>query len=223
MSYSIDLSKISLEKYKTILKNQYLLPSREILRNDIDKNLDVFMNAGIHDLKDLLKALSTPTKLSNFSSTYHLSENYLVILRREVKSYEPGVLPLSDFPGISERVIVALEGLNLKSSKHYYEYYLSVEDKSSFVESIDLTEAKALELFCLCDLVRINGVGAIAAKSFFDAGYRSVIDVANTDALTMLEKVSFVNDISHYYKSKLGVKDMQFCIDYAKLIIMLEN
>lgn len=223
MGYSIDLSKISLEKYKIILKKQYLLPSRKILRNDIDQNLDIFKNAGISDLKELLKALSTPMKLSNFSKTYHLSEDYLVILRREVKSYDPAAISLSDFPGLLEKTIVALADLKLKSSKQYYEYYLNTEDKAIFTEAFYLTEAKAFELFCLCDLVRINGVGAVAAKSFFDAGYRSVSDVANTDALTMLDKVSLVNEINHYYKSKLGIKDMQFCIDYAKLIMMLEN
>ncbi len=34
----------------------------------------------------------------------------------------------------------------------------------------------------------------------------------------MLEKVSAVNKVHRYYKAKLGVKDMQFCIDFALLL-----
>lgn len=74
------------------------------------------------------------------------------------------------------------------------------------------------ELFCLCDLVRINGVGPVAARAFYEAGYRSVFKVAIADAAVMLEKVSAVNEARHYYKGKLGQKDMQFCIDFAFLL-----
>ena len=74
------------------------------------------------------------------------------------------------------------------------------------------------ELFCLCDLVRINGVGPIAARAFYEAGYQSASDVATADATDMLKKVSAVNEAHHYYKAKLSIKDMQFCIDFALLL-----
>ena len=74
------------------------------------------------------------------------------------------------------------------------------------------------ELFCLCDLVRINGVGPVAARAFYEAGYSSTSDVAIADAEDMLEKVSAVNKVHRYYKAKLGIKDMQFCIDFALLL-----
>ena len=90
----------------------------------------------------------------------------------------------------------------MKTSKDYFD---RLQDSSD-------------ELFCLCDLVRINGVGPVAAKAFFEAGYRSVADVAGANAPVMLEKVSAVNDIRQYYKAKLGEKDMQFCIDFALLL-----
>lgn len=76
---------------------------------------------------------------------------------------------------------------------------------------------------CLCDLVRINGVGAVAAKAFYEASYRSVWDVAGADAADMLKRVTDVNDEKSYYKAKLGVKDMQFCIDYALLLKKYES
>ena len=89
--------------------------------------------------------------------------------------------------------------------------------------SLSISREKAFELFCLCDLVRINGVGAIAAKSFFDAGYTSVTSIAETTAEDMLERVSAVNEVKQYYKTKLGLKDMQFCIDFAKILKNTED
>jgi hypothetical protein len=62
-------------------------------------------------------------------------------------------------------------------------------------------------------------VGAVAAKAFYEAGYRSVAAVARADADVILEKISKVNKAKRYYKAQLGVKDMQFCIDFASLLI----
>lgn len=75
------------------------------------------------------------------------------------------------------------------------------------------------ELACLCDLVRINGVGVLAAKAFYEAGYRSVDEVAAANAAAMLERVSRINEAKGYYKAQLGVKDMQSCIDFASLLV----
>ena len=101
------------------------------------------------------------------------------------------------------RLVKRLDEDGLRNSKDYWERRPSVED----------------ELFCLCDLVRINGVGPVAAKAFFEAGYRSVSSVAGADASVMLEKVTAVNETRHYYKAKLGLKDMQFCIDFTQLLL----
>ena len=64
-------------------------------------------------------------------------------------------------------------------------------------------------------------MGAVAAKAFYEAGYKSVEDVANANAAEMLEKVCDINRIKQYYKAKLGLKDMQFCIDFALLLTRL--
>ncbi|WP_010250690.1 hypothetical protein [Acetivibrio cellulolyticus] len=38
MGYSLDLKMISIDEYKEILKNQYLLPSRKILHQDFESS-----------------------------------------------------------------------------------------------------------------------------------------------------------------------------------------
>lgn len=64
MGYSLDLSKISIQSYKEILKYQYLLPSRKILNQDIDSSFDDIHSCQIKNLVELKNALSTDIKFS---------------------------------------------------------------------------------------------------------------------------------------------------------------
>ena len=66
--------------------------------------------------------------------------------------------------------------------------------------------------------MRINGVGPLAARAFYEAGYQSALEISEANPQEMLEKVSEVNEIHHYYKARLGIKDMQFCVDFALML-----
>ena len=63
-----------------------------------------------------------------------------------------------------------------------------------------------------------TALGAVAARAFYEAGFGSVATVAGASASDMLTRVNAINEKEGYYKAKLGEKDMQFCIDYAKLL-----
>ena len=203
MGYSLDLSALSIQAYKGLLNHQNLLPGRRLLWQNIDHNFHVMEQQGITNLAELKRRLSTPQKISSFATTTGISEKYLILLKREIGSLEQKPVAIASFPDMDEALVSQLNGKGIKNSKEYFE--------SGFPD--------ANELPGLCDLVRINGVGAVAAKAFYEAGYRSVCEVACADAETMLGNVSKVNDTKHYYKAKLGVKDMQFCIDFALLLI----
>jgi len=127
-------------------------------------------------------------------------------LKREMGSLDQKPVAIESFPDIESSRLEELKEVGIKNSKDYWEHSQDAND----------------ELFCLCDLVRINGVGPLAAKVFYKAGYRSVSEVARAHAAEMLEKVSEVNSAQNYYKAKLGQKDMQFCIDFAELLIRMD-
>ncbi len=202
MKYNLDIESISVQSYKDILKKQNLLPGRRILLQNIDKNFSLFESRLIKNVAELKKALSSPQKITAFAAESGIAEDYLVILKREMGSLEQKPVLLASFPDIDPSLVKALNQAGIKNSKDYWEQNSSVKD----------------ELFCLCDLVRINGVGPVAAKAFYEAGYCSVSDISGADAEVLLERVSAVNEIRHYYKAKLGIKDMQFCIDFAQLL-----
>lgn len=203
MGYHLDLRRLSVEAYGELLKGQNLLPGRRILLQNIDERFRVIENCGIKNILELKGALSTPVKIMPFAQKSGLPEEYLIILKREIGSLTPKPVPIADFPGLDAGRVQALRDAGIKTSRDYFE--------SDPLQSDD-------EIFSLCDLVRINGVGAVAARAFFEAGYRSVSDVAGADAAQMLLKVSEVNQKRKYYKVRLGIKDMRFCIDFASLL-----
>lgn len=202
MDYCLNLSRISLTDYRDLLKQQNLLPGRRMLLDDIDRNFDLLAKQAIDTLAVLRQRLSTPQKLAALAQATGISEEYLTILKREMGSMEQKPILLSAFPGIEPHVVAQWNAEGYTNSRDYFE-----------------RGDQAGELFSLCDLARINGVGAVAARAFFEAGFASVQDVANAEAKDMLRRVSAVNAEKQYYKANLGEKDMQFCIDFAKLLI----
>jgi hypothetical protein len=207
MRYNLDLSAFSIHEYKELLKHQNLLPGRRILWQNIDHNFAIIQNQNITNLADLKKQLSSPQKLASFASITGISEEYLLLLKREIGSLEQKPVSLTSFPGLDSLLVSSLSSRGINTSKEYY----------------DCGQSNVVEIFCLCDLVRINGVGAVAAKTFYEAGYRSVVEVAGANAEAMLEKISKVNDTKGYYNARLGIKDIQFCIDFASLLIKYGN
>lgn len=202
MGYTLDLECLSIQEYKELIKQQNLLPSRKILLNNIDDNFLLFKKRDINTVGQLKKSFSTPTRMANVVANTGITEEYLIILNREVSSLVQKPVLLSSFPNSDIKLLENLSAVGIKNSKDYWELKQDPSD----------------DLFCLCDLVRINGIGPVAARAFFEAGYKSINDVAAADAANMLARVTIVTEIKCYYKAKLGQKDMQFCIDFVLLL-----
>jgi len=87
MGYYIDLKIISIDEYKEILKASDLLPSRLILKDNIDSNFDLIKNQKVQNVEELLNLLKNKKKLQDFSRQSGLHDDYLMILIREIKRY----------------------------------------------------------------------------------------------------------------------------------------
>lgn len=223
MPYGVDLNKVTLEVYKDILKKQVLLPSRKALQTDIDDVFKHIRREGVHTMLDLKQALSTTGRITSFSERLNIPMDYLTLLRREIGSFEPKSVRLADFPEIPLDTLQAMRQNGLMTTKDFYDFCQENADKAITSFKLALPMSEIEKLCCLSNLVRINGVGAIAARSFYEAGYKCVPSIAETTAEEMLERVTKVNQQKKYYKNPLGLKDMQYCIDYAKLIVSFEK
>lgn len=82
-----------------------------------------------------------------------------------------------------------------------------------------IPEARIMEIFSLTDLSRITGIGAVFARIVVEAGIRSVKQFANTDASTQCKKYMDISEKHGYAADPFVVKDIQCCIDYARVII----
>ena len=202
MGYTLPLEQIPLDDYRQLLRQQNLLPGRRILLEQLDARFSLFADLGFATVAQLKAGLATPQKLAALAAKTGIPEEYLVILRRELGSLTQNPVSLAEFPGCDPALIASLAASGIRSSQALWEH----------------GNETSAELFALCDLVRINGVGAVAARAFCEAGFDSVGAVACASAADMLARVSAVNVEKGYYKAKLGEKDMQFCIDYAKLL-----
>lgn len=204
MSYQLNLSLLSITDYMALLKNQNLLPSRRILKDHIDEHFSRLMAYGISDVEKLRKCLSSPSKMTELKEFTGIPQDYLVILKREIGSMLQKPVLLSQFPGINRELIEHLGSMGIRDSYEYYKNHQQTTDD---------------QLYCLCDLVRINGIGPVAARMFYEAGYRSVALVSQAHPKTLSIEINKVNEIHSYYRGVLGEKDMQFCIEFAKILM----
>lgn len=200
--YGLDLAAVPLPAYRDMLRGRNLLPSRRLLLQGLEENFARMQALGIRTAADLLKVLSTPAKIAGFAAQSGVSEEYLTILRREAGTLVVKPVPLSAFPGVDEALVGALAAEGVKTSRDYFE---TARDRDG-------------ELYCLCDLARINGVGPNAARMFYEAGYRSPAAIAAVDAETLLAGIGAANAAHRYYQGTLGLSDAQFCIDMAGLL-----
>lgn len=203
MSYCIDLARLTLADYRELLRRQTLLPGRRMLQDRIDERFRALEAQGISTVAGLKASLSSPAKLTSLAGLTGLPQEYLTLLRRELGSLEQKPVMLSAFAGLDAALLNRLEQNGIGSSQACWEAGAVCPER----------------LTGLCDLVRINGVGPAAAAAFYDAGYRSAADVAAASAPEMLRRVTLANEASGYYRAKLGEKDMQFCIDFAGVLL----
>jgi hypothetical protein len=218
MGYAIDLKQISIQEYKEILKNQNLLPGRRSLLDALEEKFSRIADAGIGNLFELKNSLSTPHKLSALSAKTNIPEDYLVILKRELSSLDQKPVPISDFPGVSEQTVHRLLEHSIKTSKDFYNMFMTARGGEVISVKTGVGNDEIDELYSLCNLVRINGVGVAAARTLYESGYKDIAEIAYANAGDLLSRISETNSVGHYYNAKLGIKDAQFVIDFAKLL-----
>jgi len=223
MGYSVDLNQISLRQYMESLKKQKLLPGRKILLENLEENFHRITAVGIGNLAELKNNISSTPRLAAFAAKTGVPENYLIILKREIGSLEQKPVAISDFPDISANTISALLNKHIKTSKDVYNLTINPNNISATSREIGIEVNELQELSSLCNLVRINGIGPIAARTLYESGYRNIAEIAKAKASELLEHMNTVNANKQYYKAKLGEKDMQFIIDAANMILKTDK
>lgn len=93
--YSTNLAKISLDEFQNILTTIELLPSRKLLLNGLPTLIGILKQKEITNLGALRKLLKNKKAYSELANELSVSEEYLIVLNREINSYVTKPVPLS--------------------------------------------------------------------------------------------------------------------------------
>lgn len=200
-----------------------MIPSRRSLHEGIEKHFSALESAGITNLKVLLAELENKEKKAKLSREKNIPEVYLSLLKREAGSYLARPFPLADFPAIPLEYTEVLKTKGIRSTRDFFESIQSPDQKKHMAKQTGIPLDRLEEIYALCELSRITGVGGFYARIIYHAGIRTVGEFAETDAksharlyLETLEKLS-------YPVKNLAEDDIQYCISYAKLLNELDN
>lgn len=215
-NYHIPLHEVKIDEYKKILESKELLPGRKILKENINDKFIIIRSVGINNLEELIEALKNKKKMEKFAFETGIDYNYLTILKREINSYQPKPVYLKNFPGFNQQYLEALSLLKIKNSKQLFLRIKNKEDLENLSEQTDIPFTDLLELFKLSDLVRINGVGPVFARMMLEIEVDGTFKMANSSSKILYNKLTKLNMEKNYTKAQFTIKDIQYCIDFAK-------
>jgi hypothetical protein len=221
--YTLDPNKIGLERFKQLTRDRKMLPSRILLQQQMDQRFALLHAAEIFTLGDLLHRLRSQLKLEAFSKESGISREYLLLLKREAGSYLAKPFPLSNFPGIPFEYTEVLKSKGLMNTRDFYEGVRSAEQKARLSQDTGIPLARLIELNALSDLSRITGVGGVFARVVYEAGIRSSKEFALTDAPKHYQLYMAVIDKYGYTAGHFSEEDINYCIQYAKVIREVDN
>lgn len=213
----IDLASIDIEDYGGMLEAAPLLPSRVALREGCTDQMKKLRSAGVRNLSDLLDRTSTKKRLTSLADASGVSSEYLVLLRREVNSLVPKPVDLIDLPGIAPEYIDALTGVGVRRTDRLLSLAASPEDRAALSVRSGVPMEPLLELVRLSDLIRVNGVGPVSARMILSSGVR---DVGELGAMSPegLREVILARMKEKGIEMKIGDKDTEYCIRFARLL-----
>lgn len=216
MGYYIDLKSISIDEYKVILKTSDLLPSRLILKDNIDRKFELIRNQEVQNVDELLNLLKNKKKLQDFAGKCSLPENYLTILAREIKSNLQNPNKIKDFPDIADETVLKLEKTGIKNTLQLFDKIISPGKRKEFAKETGIDKNEILKIAKLTDLSRIRWVNHTFAYVLLEANYDTVEKVANADYQKLYETVKQLNEERKMYKAHIGLHDMKLCVEAAK-------
>jgi len=215
--YTLDPFAFSLEKFYEITRSRKMIPSRVPLKENMEEQFQLLENQGIENLGLLISALDSKDKIMNMVSATGIPENYLVLLKREAGSYLAKPVPLSDLLGVPFEFTEVLKSRSIKNTRDFFEAVQTSGQRKEMSETTGIPENRLQEIFSLCDLTRITGVGALYSRIIYDSGIRSTRDFADTDVSFHVAKYKEVIEKYGYKVESLAEDDIQYCIDYARV------
>ncbi len=213
--YYYDFKSLSLSKLKEKIKNTELLPSQKILLEKIDERFDLIESQNINNIFELQEILKTKNKTTEFARKTGILEEYLIVLRREVNSYQSKSRKLSEFPGMKKEIIEKLAKKGIKDTGQLFDFIATRKSREDLEKELNLTNDDVIVLAKLTDVSRLRYVGPNFAMLLVSTQYDTVEKVQKADYNKLYEDLIKINKKEDYYKGNIGLKDMKFFVNDA--------
>ncbi len=207
--YYLDLNQFSITKLKDLLQQIRLLPSQQILLQDIDRQFAILREHGIENLAQLQSELKTKKRLTSFAAAVGLPVDYLTVLRREVNSYQPKPINLRNFPGVDLAAIATLDLQGIKNTLQLFPYVLTPSSRAELAKNHQIAPEIILELTHLTDVARLKWVGPKFARLLVESEFDTVEKIAKSDYKELFQDLERVNAAEDIYKAAVGLEDMK--------------
>jgi predicted flap endonuclease-1-like 5' DNA nuclease len=215
-SYHLNLREISLDQYEQTLKATELIPSRRILKDNIERNFAALQERGISNLAEFLSTVKNTAKIAELADQTGISVEYLTLLRREVNALLPKPRNLREFPGIGPATVEKLERMGIKNSKQLFERARSRAQRVALARETGIASDELMELVKLSDLSRVYGVGPVFARLLYEAGVDTVQAIARAEAPQLFDKLAEAYLEAGNSRVDFKERDIAFCIQMAK-------
>ncbi len=222
MAYGFDLSKMTLERFKKVVKEGYLIPSLRKLREGIEENFRVIETRGITRVSELGNRIANQKKADDFSEATGINIDYMTALRRLVSSYKAKPRKLTEFPDINDDMLKSMAEEGLKTSKTLFEY-IEKEEPSDVMKCLGLSEVELRHIWALMEVTQLRYVSSLFATAMVKSGHDSITSVAGSERVEFLEALIRINKTENIYKGNIGDTDVQFLIDDAKFFLELQK
>lgn len=213
--YYYDFKSLTISKLKEKIKNTELLPSQKILLEKIDERFDLIKSQNINNLFELQEILKTKEKTKEFSRKTGLPEEYLIVLRREVNSYQAKSRKLSEFPSMKKEIIEKLAKKGIKDTGELFDFVATRKSREDLEKELNLSNDDVIVLSKLTDVSRLRYVGPNFATLLVSTEYDTVEKVQKADYNKLYESLININKKEEYYKGNIGLNDMKFFVNDA--------
>ena len=216
--FYINLESISLGEYKKTLEQTEIIPSRKALKEKTDERFQCLQQYGIKNLQDCFTALKTTDNVEDFSNKSGLSEDYLLLLRREINSLLQKPINFKKFPGLKTEILGKLETVGVKNTRQLFNKVKTKEERKKFSQQTGISVEELIEFVKLTDLSRIKWIGPIFARIFFDPGTDTADKVSKSTAKDLFKKLKEINKKQSYTKANFTENDVRLCIEVSKSV-----
>lgn len=215
MPYYIDLSLIMLDEYGKKLRDSYLPPSRQILKEKTAERFSFLIKQGIDNVAELQKLLKKKEKFEELSKAPGFSADYLTILLREMNSLHPKPNKLTEYGILSQETVSRLEKLGIKDTLKLYDKIKTKASRKLLAEQSGIPKTEIEILTAISDLSRVKWAGVAFTSMLYQLGYTSVAMVSKAEANQMHQSINQLKREKNLYKGSIGLNDIKIFIQEA--------